>query len=119
MIRAATVTFALALPGLLMGAIWAQEYESASDTSVVIGCLQAEESGGYALVGKVSDGEGGGEGEETAYDLRGVVPPGVRLSSHVGHRVEVMGPIVEASSPDGRPEMHMHTFEHLAADCGA
>ena len=118
MLRAATVTFAVALPGLLMGAIWAQEYEPARGTSIVIGCLQAGESGGFMLVGTVSDEEGAAAGEKAAYDIRGVIPPGVRLSSHVGHRVEVTGAIVEAPQPDDRPQMHMHAFEHLAAECG-
>ncbi len=116
--RAATMTFALALPGLLMGAIWAQEYDSATGTSIVIGCLQASESGGFTLVGTVSVEEGAEPGEKTAYDIRGVIPPGVRLSSHVGHQVEVTGAIVDASEPDERPQMHMHAFEHLAAECG-
>lgn len=118
MTRAATVVFALALPGLLMGAIWAQEYEPATGTSLIVGCLQAnDQSGGYTLVGKVSVEEGAEAGEETTYDIRGVIPPGVRLSSHVGHRVRVEGAIGEAASADDRPVMHMHTFEHVAAEC--
>ena len=117
MMRATTVVLALALPGLLVSATGAQEYAPAADTSVVIGCLQTDsQSGGFTLVGRVSDGEGE-EGEKTNYGVRGVVPPGVDLSSHVGHRVQVAGAIVDGSSPDERPAVHMHSFEHVAAEC--
>jgi hypothetical protein len=47
--------------------------------------------------------------------LGGIVPPGVNLSQHVNHKVEVAGTISE--SADKSMNVSMHSFKMVAATC--
>lgn len=86
-----------------------------SKTHVVTGCLKAAEKDGDFVLADGVDGKAGPA--KATYALIGVVPPGVRLKSHVSHKVEISGSIGENSSQPAGKTLNMETFKMVAEKC--
>lgn len=82
-----------------------------SKTQTLTGCLKPGEiRGSFVLADAV---EAKMPSVKGTYALVGVVPAGVKLESHVNHKVEVAGTVGEGSSKT----LNMHTFKMVADKC--
>lgn len=76
--------------------------------------LKPGEIKGSFVLADAADAKASGAAKST-YALVGVVPAGVRLDTHVNHKVEVAGAVGEASA--STKTLNMHTFKMVADKC--
>lgn len=70
-----------------------------------------------AVVKQESNAASTGTAKRT-YRLIGMVPPGVDLSRHLNHKVEVVGTITEPAPNETRsPSINMFKFQEVASAC--
>ena len=100
-------------------------------TQTVTGCLKtsAATPGRYELTdateativdGKAESKPKGTTGSAAAkktYGVVGIVPPGVDLSKHVSHKVELSGAVVDPALVGDALKFDMHSLKMIAATC--
>ena len=83
-----------------------------SKTQTLTGCLKPGDIKGSFVLAEAAEGKAAGS--KATYALVGVVPAGVKLETHVNHKVEVAGTIGEGAPAK---TVNMHTFKMVADKC--
>ena len=70
----------------------------------VAGCLRQTDPGKFVLAeaAEVKAGQTDASGSKRSYTVVGMIPPTVKLSQHVNHKVEISGTIAEGTKLDVR-----------------
>lgn len=108
------VVVVLAAPQVGKGSSRPSDTYDPSKTQTLTGCLKPGDIKGSFVLADAVEGKAGGASKAT-YSLVGVVPAGVKLESHVNHKVEVAGAVGEASASS--KTLNMHTFKMVADRC--
>ena len=129
MTRLLTGAFAAGVLGAV-AIVGAQNAYDPSKSDSVTGCLRpaADKPGAFvvadATAKRGADAKSASQAVGTSgtakktYAVRGVIPPGVNLSSHVSHKVELLGAITESTEKDTKTEViNMHTFKMVGTAC--
>lgn len=97
-----------------------------TQTQTVTGCLKtAATPGTFELAnatetkpaGSPAGTSGAAAASKGTYAIVGIVPPGVNLSQHVNHKVELTGVPGDPALAGKTPKFNMHTFKMVAATC--
>lgn len=97
-----------------------------TQTQTVTGCLKtAATPGTFELAnatevkpaGSPTGTSGAAAASKKTYAIVGIIPPGVNLSQHVNHKVELAGVPVDPALAGNTPKFNMHTFKMVAAAC--
>ncbi len=107
------VVVVLAAPQAGKGSSRPSDTYDPSKTQTLTGCLRPGDIKGSFVLADAVEGKAGAS--KATYSLVGVVPAGVKLESHVNHKVEVAGAVGEGSAPS--KTLNMHTFKMLADKC--
>lgn len=100
--------------------------QTRTQTQTVLGCLKtAATPGTFELAnatevkpaGSPTGTSGAAAASKKTYAIVGIIPPGVNLSQHVNHKVELAGVPVDPALAGNTPKFNMHSFKMVAATC--
>lgn len=100
--------------------------QTRTQTQTVSGCLKTAATPGTFELANATEAKpgggptgtsGGAAASKKVYAIVGIIPPGVNLSQHVNHKVELAGVPVDPALAGNTPKFNMHTFKMVAATC--